>query len=65
MRKRWLFKLIFIGAGALLGFLYYSFIGYVSGTCPITSSPVIATLYGALSGFVISMIFEKPKEKKE
>ncbi len=39
-----------IGAGG--GFAYYYFIGCNSGTCPITSSPYISTLYGAGMGLV-------------
>lgn len=38
--------------GAFTGYLYYAFIGCNSGSCPITSSPVNSTLYGALFGTV-------------
>lgn len=41
---------IVIGAGG--GFAYYYFIGCANGTCPITSSPYISTLYGAVMGIV-------------
>ncbi len=43
-----------IGAG--LGFLYYKFVGCSSGACPITSSPIISSLYGAVMGMLISTI---------
>lgn len=43
-----------VGIGALAGFLYYYFVGCASGTCAITSSPYISTLYGALLGLFIS-----------
>lgn len=36
--------------GATIGLAYYSFIGCQSGGCPITSSPVISTIYGAVMG---------------
>lgn len=39
--------------GAVVGFLYYKFVGCRSGTCPITSSPVISTLYGAGMGYLL------------
>ena len=47
---------IVIGAllGAGLGFAYYKFIGCSSGTCPLTSHPVIASLYGAVIGSLIA-----------
>ena len=36
--------------GGLVGYAYYYFIGCKSGTCSITSSPIISTLYGVLLG---------------
>ncbi len=47
----------FIGAaiGGLAGFLYYHFVGCASGTCAITSSPYMSTLWGGMMGlFVVS-----------
>jgi len=38
--------------GAAGGFLYYNFIG-CNGSCPITGSPYISTLYGAGIGAVL------------
>ena len=40
--------------GGLLGFLYWRFVGCSSGTCPITSSPVISSLYGVLLGVLVA-----------
>lgn len=40
--------------GGLLGFGWYKFVGCSTGTCPITSNPIISTLYGAFMGFLIS-----------
>ncbi|NLV86061.1 MAG: YtxH domain-containing protein [Clostridiales bacterium] len=50
-----------IGAvlGAVLGFLYYKFVGCASGACPITSNPNISTVYGAILGVLIAGIFKR------
>ncbi|MBI5021000.1 MAG: YtxH domain-containing protein [Ignavibacteriales bacterium] len=45
--------------GAVIGFSYYFFIGCYNGTCLISSSPYISTLYGAGVGLVIA-----PSKKK-
>jgi len=61
--KKWLLnnKLTVIGAilGAIGGFLYYYFVGCVSGTCAITSKPLNSTLYGSLLGGLFLNIFKK------
>lgn len=46
--------LLFVLGGAVLGFGYQRLIGCQSGTCPITSNPYVATLYGAVLGFLVS-----------
>ena len=54
-RERVLLKiLIGVGVGALLGFLYYRFVGCATGACPITRNPFISTLYGALIGALVA-----------
>jgi len=40
--------------GALAGFAYYKFIGCSSGTCPLTSNPIISTIYGGCLGALIA-----------
>ena len=52
MNKSIIKLLIFSGVGASLGFAYYYFIGCQSGSCPITSNPVISSLYGLMVGVV-------------
>lgn len=49
--------------GAILGYIYYAKVGCVSGTCAITSSPIISTIYGAILGYLVIGIF-KPKQSK-
>lgn len=47
---------IVIGAvvGGGLGFAYYKFVGCSSGTCPLTSNPIISTIYGLIVGALIA-----------
>ncbi len=46
---------LIIGAiiGGGLGFAYYKLVGCSSGTCPLTSNPVISTIYGMVLGALI------------
>ena len=55
------YRLLMIGviAGAIVGYLYYHFVGCNSGTCAITSKPLNSTLYGALMGGLFVNIFKK------
>ncbi|KXX68179.1 DUF6132 family protein [Flammeovirga sp. SJP92] len=55
------FHLIGLLVGALLGYLYYSQIGCLSGTCAITSKPINSTLYGSVMGILIIDLFKKKK----
>lgn len=47
---------IIIGAvlGGALGFAYYRFVGCSSGTCPLTSNPILSTIYGVVVGSLIA-----------
>jgi len=48
--------------GGVGGFLYWRFVGCSTGTCPITSSPVMSTIWGMLmGGLLFSIIFVKNK----
>ena len=64
--KKWfqINKLYFIGAalGALGGFLYWKYVGCLTGTCAITSNPINSTLYFALFGALIAGSFKKEKK---
>ncbi|MBF0502505.1 MAG: YtxH domain-containing protein [Candidatus Riflebacteria bacterium] len=47
-------KVAYPAIGAVLGFLYYKFVGCPSGACPITANPYTSTLYGLLIGLALS-----------
>jgi hypothetical protein len=57
--KRTMILRILIGiiVGGGLGFAYYKFVGCSSGTCPLTSHPVISTIYGAVLGVLLATSF--------
>jgi hypothetical protein len=42
--------------GAVIGFLYYKFVGCSTGTCPITSNPFMSVIYGAVMGMLVTGI---------
>jgi hypothetical protein len=50
--------IISMAAGGGLGFGYYKLVGCASGTCPLTSNPWIATIYGAVLGVLIATSFK-------
>lgn len=56
--------LVFIGIaiGAIGGFLYWKYVGCISGTCAITSDPINSLLYGSvMGGLLFSMIGPRSK----
>jgi hypothetical protein len=57
-------KLYFIGAtiGAIAGFLYWKYVGCLTGTCAITSNPFRSTIYFAVFGALIFGSFKKEKK---
>ena len=40
--------------GAVLGYVYYRFVGCNNG-CTLTSDPLISTIYGASAGLVMTV----------
>lgn len=48
--KRYSTMFVAIIIGAIAGYAYWHFVGCSSGTCPITSSPLLSTVWGALIG---------------
>jgi H+/Cl- antiporter ClcA len=53
--RSWSFWRPFLGIviGGLAGFLYYHFVGCISGTCPITNNPFRSTAAGVILGFLL------------
>ncbi|WP_298653687.1 DUF6132 family protein [uncultured Proteiniphilum sp.] len=66
-KKHWL-RIMGVLTGILVGYLYYHYVGCVSGTCPITSNPYRMMIYGALVGYLLFDLFsgdKKPKKVEE
>lgn len=61
-KKMLLFGVAF---GALVGFLYWNFIGCTTGTCAITSSPINSTIYGSLMGGLLFSSWKKNNNNKK
>ena len=64
--KNWIIKnkLYGIGAvvGAIAGFLYWKYVGCLTGTCAITSNPVRSTIYFAVLGALLFSLFNKDQK---
>lgn len=58
--------LIFVGIaiGAIAGYLYWKYVGCLSGTCAITSNPTNSTIYGSAMGGLLFSLFKPEKNKK-
>ena len=65
--KKWVLQnnRYIIGAvlGGLAGFLYWKYVGCLTGTCAISSKPLNSTLYFALIGAVLLGPFGKSNSK--
>ena len=58
--KKYRIMILGVIVGILVGFLYWHFIGCSSGTCPLTSSPIKSTFFGAVIG---GLMFSPNKNK--
>ncbi|MBA4057958.1 MAG: hypothetical protein C0490_24795 [Marivirga sp.] len=61
--KLWMILGTGIVIGGLSGFLYWYYVGCLSGTCAITSSPVNSTIYGSVMGGLLFNMFKRPDKK--
>ena len=57
--KKWLRPFLFTIGGALAGLGYYYAVGCSTGSCPITSNPIITMIYMGVVGLLLSGLFEK------
>ncbi len=63
--SRYKMELMGLIAGAVGGWCYWYFVGCASGSCPITSSPYISTVYGAVMGALLLSIIKKSPAKAD
>jgi hypothetical protein len=71
--KKNIFVIVFTVIGAISGFLYWKYIGCLSGTCPIKSVWYLSTLWGLAFGYLsgsiikdtIAKIKNRNKDKEE
>jgi len=64
LKKYWL-TLPGVVIGALGGYLYWRYVGCESGSCPITSSPLMSSLWGAAMGGLLFSMFKTEKRNDE
>jgi hypothetical protein len=58
MRRIMILRIIFgVILGGGLGFGWYKLVGCSTGTCPLTSNPVISTIFGAVFGALLATSF--------
>ena len=62
--KKRLRPLLFTVGGALAGLGYYYVVGCSSGSCAITSNPIVTMIYMGAVGFLLSGLFKKEGDGK-
>ena len=50
----WLWKVVPVILGGAGGYFFYRFVGCKTGGCPITGSPWLSTIYGAVLGLLFA-----------
>lgn len=58
-------SLIFLGLGAVGGFLYWKYVGCMSGTCAIKSVWYWSTLWGAAMGYLVGDFLNDLLQKRK
>jgi len=64
-KKKLIFRIVLSAIGGIGGFLYWKYVGCISGACPLQSKWYITSLYGLVIGYLISGMFIPDKAKKE
>jgi hypothetical protein len=66
MKRPLLWKALSALAGGAGGFAYYYYIGCRSGSCPITGSPWISTLYGGVLALALfSLLYSSTRKEPQ
>lgn len=63
MISKYKMEIVGLVIGAVAGWCYWYFVGCASGTCAITSSPFISTIYGGVMGALAMSAFRKEPGK--
>jgi xanthine/uracil permease len=63
-KKYWL-TLLGVAIGVVGGYLYWRYVGCESGSCPITSSPYMSSLWGAVMGGLVFSMFKVENKNDE
>ena len=64
VKKNWYYLVGGI-VGGIGGYLYWRYAGCSTGTCPITSSPIMSTIWGMLmGGLLFNILFARDKNNK-
>ncbi len=64
-KKRLIFRISLTVLGGLGGFLYWKYVGCMSGACPIQSKWYFSSLYGMVIGYLLSGLFIPDKKKAD
>jgi len=62
-KKISILSIIGLVVGAIGGYIYYSEVGCVSGTCAITSNPYMSIAWGGAFGYLVFDMFNVKKKK--
>ncbi len=66
--KKWIAtnKLYWIGAivGGIAGYIYWKYVGCLTGTCAITSNPIRSTIYFGVTGALVFGLFKSRAKEK-
>jgi len=59
---KWMKWVIGVVIGLAAGYLYWYYVGCLSGTCSITSSPLNSALYGGVMGALVVNVFTPSRD---